>query len=170
MFHRILAPLDGSVLAEKSMPYVEAIAQKFDAEVVMCWVVQLRTYAMSDFQPIDYGLATLLDTTMEKERATKYLERLQGKMRERQIRASYHIVESYSIADAIVNIAVQEKADLIIKTTYARLGPSRWLQGNVAAAVLQRAPCPLFLVRVSGEEAQDQLLDTAQSSIGFSDV
>ena len=169
MFRRILAPLDGSALAEKSMPYVESIAQKFDAEVVMCWVVQLRTYAMSDFQPIDYGLATLLDTTMEKERATKYLTRLQNQMQQRQIRASYHIVESYSIADAIVNIAMQEKVDLIVKTTYARLGPSRWLQGNVAAAVLQRAPCPLFLVRVSGDEAHDELLAEAATSMGQSE-
>ena len=170
MFHKILAPLDGSVLAEKSMPYVESMAQKFDAEVVMCWVVQLRTYAMSDFQPIDYGLATLLDTTMEKERATKYLERLQGQMKERQIRASYHIVESYSIADAVVNIAIQENVDLIVKTTYARLGPSRWLQGNVAASVLQRAPCPLFLVRVSSDEAFEELADTAKPAMGYSEA
>ena len=164
MFQKILAPLDGSVLAEKSMPYVESMAEKFNAEVVMCWVVQLRTYAISDFQPIDYGLATLLDTTLEKERAEKYLRQMQEKLQQRHLRASYHIVESYSIADAIVNVASQVRADLIIKTTYARLGPSRWLQGNVAAVVLQRAPCPLFLVRVSGDEGEEGVLDAATAS------
>ena len=155
MFQRILAPLDGSELAAKSLPYVESLAQKYEAEVILGWVVQLRTYSMSDFQPIDYGLAALLDTSAEKDRATTYLQRLQAQMQQRQIRASYQIVESYSIADAIVAMAKTAKADLIVKTTYARLGPSRWLQGNVAALVLQRAPCPLFLVRVSGEEGYD---------------
>jgi nucleotide-binding universal stress UspA family protein len=139
-------------LAERSLPYVKSLAQKYDAEVILGWVVPLRTYAMSDFQPIDYGLAALLDTTVEKERATVYLQRLQQQLQQKHIRASYQIVESYSIADAIVSIAKTVKADLIVKTTYARLGPSRWLQGNIAALVLQRAPCPVFLIRVSGDE------------------
>lgn len=163
MFERILAPLDGSAAAEKSIPYVESLAEKYDAEIVMCWVVQLRTYAMSDFQPIDYGLASLLDTSLEKERATKYLQRVQSRMQQRQLRASYQIVEGYSIADSIVAVAKQANADLIVKTTYARLGPSRWLQGNVAAVVLQRAPCPLFLVRVSGDEDEAEVIDAAAS-------
>lgn len=164
MFQRILAPLDGSPLAEKSLPYVESLAQCYDAEIVLFWVVQLRTYAMSDFQPIDYGLATLLDTTVEKERATHYLQQLQAKLQTRNLRAQCQIVEGYSIADAIVAMAKEVKADLIVKTTYARLGPSRWLQGNVAAAVLQRAPCPLFLVRVRGDEEPERMRDASMSS------
>jgi nucleotide-binding universal stress UspA family protein len=160
MFQRILAPLDGSELAEKSLPYVKSLAQKYEAEVVLGWVVPLRTYAMSDFQPIDYGLAALLDTSAEKERAAGYLQRLQEQLQKRQIRASYQIAESYSIADAIVAMANNVKADLIVKTTYARLGPSRWLQGNIAALVLQRAPCPVFLIRVSGDERHGEMVDS----------
>ena len=155
MFHKILVPLDGSEPAARSMAYAESLAEKYDAELILGWVVQLRTYAMSDFQPIDYGLAALLDTTAERERATTYLQELQAELQQRQIRVSYKIAESYSIADAIVAIASEVQADLIVKTTYARLGPSRWLQGNVAAVVLQRAPCPVFLVRVSGDEGED---------------
>lgn len=164
MFQKILVPLDGSEAAAKSLPYAESLAEKYGAELVLGWVVQLRTYAMSDFQPIDYGLAALLDTTAEKERATTYLQELQRELRERQVRVSYKIVESYSIADAIVAIANEVRADLIVKTTYARLGPSRWLQGNVAAVVLQRAPCPLFLVRVSSDEGESEMLSAAATS------
>jgi nucleotide-binding universal stress UspA family protein len=154
MFHKILAPLDGSKVAEKSLPYVESLAQQYGAEVVMGWVVPLRTYTLSDVQP-NYGLATLLDTTKEKEEAAVYLQRLQSQFQQRQISASYQIIESHSIADAIVAMANETKADLIVKTTYARLGPRRWLQGNVAAVVLQHAPCPLFLVRVNIDERDD---------------
>jgi nucleotide-binding universal stress UspA family protein len=112
---------------------------------------------MSDFQPIDYGLAALLDTSAEKERAAHYLQRLQDRLQRRELRVSTQVVESYSIADAIVAMAKSVAADLIVKTTYARLGPSRWLQGNIAAVVLQRAPCPVFLIRVSGDEHHDEL-------------
>lgn len=167
MFQKILVPLDGSEPAAKSLPYAESLAEKYDAEVVLGWVVQLRTYAMSDFQPVDYGLAALLDTSAEKERATTYLQKLQAELKQRNIRASFKIAESYSIADAIVAIASDVKADLIVKTTYARLGPSRWLQGNVAAVVLQRAPCPIFLVRVKGDEGdegEDEKLDAAATT------
>jgi nucleotide-binding universal stress UspA family protein len=168
MFRRILAPLDGSELAAKSLPYVESLAQHYDAEVIVGWVVQLRTYTVSDFQPFDYGVAALLDTSAEKDRATQYLLRLQSHFQQRQIRSSNRIVEGYSIADAIVAMAIEAKADLIVKTTYARLGPSRWLQGNVAAVVMQRAPCPLFLVRVSGDEAHDEIIDSAMTPISES--
>ncbi len=160
MFRRILAPLDGSELAAKSLPYVESLAQHYDAEVILGWVVQLRTYTVSDFQPFDYGVAALLDTSAERDRANQYLQRLQDQLQHRQIRSSYRIVEGYSIADAIVAMAAEARTDLIVKTTYARLGPSRWLQGNVAAVVMQRAPCPLFLVRVSGGEAHDEIVDS----------
>jgi nucleotide-binding universal stress UspA family protein len=164
MFRKILAPLDGSEFAEKSLPYVESLAQKYGAEVVMGWVILLRTYAVSDFEPINYGLASLLDTTAEKEHATSYLQRLQSRLQQRQIRSSYSIVESHSIADAIVAIANEVRADLIVKTTYARLGPSRWLQGNVAALVLQRAPCPLFLVRVNAGEGMNESMEIAETA------
>lgn len=156
MFHRILAPLDGSALAEKSLPYVESLAQQYRAEVILGWVVQLRTHALSDFEPINYGLVNLLDTSREREQATHYLEQRQVLLQARQIRASYQVTESLSIADGIVAIANGVKADLIVKTTYARLGPSRWLQGNVAALVMQRAPCPLFLIRVSASAEPDE--------------
>jgi nucleotide-binding universal stress UspA family protein len=155
MFHKILAPLDGSKAAEKSLPYVESLAQQYGAEVVMGWVVPLRAYAVADFESIHYGLTTLLDITAEREQAAIYLQRLQSQFQQRQISASYQIIQSHSLADAIVAMANEAKADLIVKTTYARLGPSRWLQGNVAASVLQRAPCPLFLVRVNVDEGDD---------------
>lgn len=168
MFKKILVPLDGSELAERSLPYAESLASQYGAEIVMGWVILLRTYAVSDFEPINYGLASLLDTSAEKDHATSYLDQLCRRMQQRQIRASYQIVESHSIADAIVGIANEVKADLIVKTTYARLGPSRWLQGNIAALVLQRAPCPLFLVRVSPVEGGGSLIRTADTHLELS--
>ncbi|MCC6166345.1 MAG: universal stress protein [Caldilineaceae bacterium] len=153
MFRKILVPLDGSRLAEKALPFVEEMARKFDAEVVLGWVIQLRPPAIPEYEAAAYGLTPLLDTSGERERARAYLQGIQQRLLQRQIRSSIKIVESHAIADAIVAIAYDTGVDLIAKTTYARLGPSRWLHGNVAAQVLKRSSCPLFLVRVSEDEA-----------------
>jgi nucleotide-binding universal stress UspA family protein len=40
MIDRILVPLDGSKLAEKALPYVSTLAQKFEAEIILVRVVQ----------------------------------------------------------------------------------------------------------------------------------
>ncbi|MBX2999719.1 MAG: universal stress protein [Caldilineaceae bacterium] len=149
MFHKILAPLDGSPLAERSLPYVEALAQQFNAEVVLGWVVQIPIPATTGYGPELRGMGALFNTNAERERATAYLLNLQEELSKRQIVSSTRIVESISVSGAIVDMAFEEEVDLIVKTTYARLGISRWLQGNIAAEVLQHAPCPLLLVKVS---------------------
>jgi nucleotide-binding universal stress UspA family protein len=152
MFRKILAPLDGSNLAEKALPYVEVLAQKFEAEIVLGWVVQLKVQTLPEHEPFPLGMAAVYTTESETQRGRAYLAAVQRGLNQRHLRCVTRVVEGYSIADAIVAIAVDEGVDLIVKTTYARLGLSRWLHGNVAAAVLQRAPCPLFLVRVSDED------------------
>lgn len=152
MFRKILTPLDGSPLAERSLPYVEAMAQKFEADVILGWIVQTSVPVVAELGPESYAMTAHFDTAAEKERAHAYLRRLQNDFRQRQIRAFARVVENVSIPDAIIDMAVEERVDLIVKTTYARLGPSRWLRGNIAAQVLQRAPCPLFLVKVSETE------------------
>ena len=40
MYNKILVPLDGSTRAEKILPYVEALAQKFAATLVLLQVVE----------------------------------------------------------------------------------------------------------------------------------
>lgn len=151
MLHKILVPLDGSILAEKALPYAEALAQKFEAELILVWVVQELTLL-----PLDYGGVAVppLDTllTQARREAAAYLSQLQEKFRQQNIPTRRVVLQSHSVADAIIDLAHREKVDVIVKTTHGRSGLSRWLFGNVAARVLQRAPCPVFLVRVSGED------------------
>jgi nucleotide-binding universal stress UspA family protein len=153
MFKKILVPLDGSKLAEKALPYAEALAQKFEAELILVWVVQ-RPILMS----AEYGVtAAPLEVLMAQETQTaqEYLSHLRAHFQQRQLATRTMVVEDFSVADAVITLANQEGADLIVKTTHGRSGPSRWLLGNVALKVLQQAPCPVFLVRVkAGEPAE----------------
>lgn len=149
---KILVPLDGSKLAEKALPYAEELAQKLDAELILVWALQPQPLvAMSDYGAASYG--TLLDT--EEDEAKEYLLNLRQGLREQKLRVRTAVVKGHSVADAIVDLAKQEKVDFIVKTTHGRSGLSRWIYGSVATKVLQQAPCPIFLVRVSGYSDDD---------------
>jgi nucleotide-binding universal stress UspA family protein len=144
MLQKILAPLDGSQLAEQALPYAEALARNFNGELILLWVIPPPIIAS------EYGDLAVYDAalTSAEVEANRYLSNLQETYRQRQIRTRTMILTSPSVPDAIVDVATEEKVDVIVKTTHGRSGLSRWLFGNVAAKVLQQAPCPVFLVRV----------------------
>jgi nucleotide-binding universal stress UspA family protein len=50
MYHTILVPLDGSQRAEKILPHVEAMAQKFEAQLILAQVVELTNIGVSDYR------------------------------------------------------------------------------------------------------------------------
>ncbi len=150
MLQKILVPLDGSKLAEQALPYAEAIAQKFGAEIILLLVLQSPPVAiLSD----PYGGAAVYDydemiMAEKRKTAQDYLGSLQANLGKQNISARIEVLETSSVADGIVDIASQEEIDVIVKTTHGRSGLSRWVYGSVATKVLQHAPCPIFLVRV----------------------
>ena len=150
MIKKILVPLDGSKLAEKALPYAESFAQKYEAELILVWVLQHPIMV-----PMDYGGAVIpIDTMMAQaeNEANDYLRKLQAKFRKQNISTRVTVLKSHAVAEAIIDMADQEEVDMIVKTTHGRTGPSRWIFGNVAAKVLQRASCPIFLVRVGSTD------------------
>ena len=48
---------------------------------------------------------------------------------------------------AIVDAAVDERADLVVLGTHGRSGPMRLLLGSVASRVVAGAPCPVLTIR-----------------------
>ena len=155
MIRKILVPLDGSKLAEKALPYAETFAKKFDAELILVWVLQPQPIvAMSEYGAISY--APIIDQEQQERRmAYKYLCTLRDRLRKQEIIIRTAVIKGKSVADAIVDIAEQEKIDFIVKTSYGRSGLSRWLYGSVAVKMLERTPCPLFLVKVKDEDKEE---------------
>lgn len=154
MIRKILVPLDGSKLAERALPHAETFAKKFEAELLLVWALQPQPIvAMSEYGAISY--APIIDQEQqERKMAYKYLSDLRDRYRRQNIVIRTAVVKGKSIADAIVDIASQEKVDFIVKTTYGRSGISRLLYGSVAMKMLERTPCPIFLVKVKDEEKE----------------
>ena len=146
MIKKILVPLDGSKLAEKALPYAEELAAKLGAELILTWVLH-PLVVMSDYGASSYE--TIIE--LEKNEATRYLTTTQIEIQKRQLPVRVNILEGYA-AQTIIDLACQEKVDLIVMSTHGRSGLSRWVHGSVATKILQHAPCPVFLVRVKEAE------------------
>lgn len=55
----------------------------------------------------------------------------------------------------IVELAKNEKADVIVMPSHGRSGVSRFFLGSVAERVLRRSECPVFVLRGQGFENDD---------------
>ncbi|MBI1881470.1 MAG: universal stress protein [Chloroflexi bacterium] len=146
MIKRIIVPLDGSSLAEKALPYAEMLAQKFEAELIL-----VRALVILPEMVIGGPRAMVFHEHRIEERkeAEAYLNDLLGQLGHHHLPARYVIIDSQPAAEAIIDLAGQEAADLIVMSTHGRSEVGRWIHGSVATKVLQHAPCPIFLVRAS---------------------
>ena len=142
MFKNILVPLDGSATAEAVLPFVQEIASRSGAQIVLTTAVQSVGVwdATMDSQILN----------REEETAVQYLASkaegiTAGPAKVRVVRGD--------AADCILRVAADEKADLIAISTHGRSGLSRWLFGSVATKVLEGAETPvLFLRPKEGED------------------
>ena len=153
MYDRILVALDGSERAERVLPHVEALAEKFGSTVILLEATtpEEAFIAASTSDPliVPTGDPTPI-VEAERQEATAYLQGLESRLRRKGL-----AVESESrqadADDLIVQRATELGADLIALTTHGRGGLGRLVFGSVADAVLRHATCPVLLVRVGDE-------------------
>lgn len=147
MIKKILVPLDGSKLAEKALPYAKALAQKFEAKLILLRVLQtvLRPIAvMSSYGDVVDNVPPAFQDESEINLSKLYLKTVLDKFR---LPARIRVIEGFPEADAIIDFAGQELMDLIVMSTHGRSGISRWVYGSVAEKILHHAPCPVLVVR-----------------------
>ena len=142
MINKILVPLDGSDLAEKAIPYALEMAQKFDATIVLVRVLHPHL-VMSDYGA---GLYHEL-VALEKNEAKSYLDTLCLKLQKSHPYVERKILAGGLVAQAIIDLAQEISADVIVMSTHGRSGLGRWVYGSVATKVLQHAKCPVLIVR-----------------------
>jgi nucleotide-binding universal stress UspA family protein len=141
MYRRILVPLDGSNAAETVLPYVELLASRTGAEVLLLTVV-----------PAAQEGATSGDEVA-------YLRGMAERVRSRSLACEF-LVTAGEPGDTILAQADSTDADLIAMSTHGRSGLSRWVLGSVADKVIHRTVKPLLLVRAhDGKEKPAVTID-----------
>ena len=149
MYQKILAPLDGSKLAECVFSHVEALAGgcKVKEVVFAQVVVPFRMPTASDYALPPQEVARIDAQTMAE--ADRYLKQVQGKIKLNGISMQSKVLRG-SPAEALRDYAAKNGVDLIVIATHGRSGVSRWVWGSVADRILRSACVPVLMVRAPG--------------------
>jgi nucleotide-binding universal stress UspA family protein len=132
----------GSLRAEKILPHVEAVAQKFGAQLILAQVVEPMNVGIEVYDALMYAE----DMQRRTQEARSYLDTLQRQLHEKQIKAKT-IIEYGPVVVTLLAIAEREKADLIALASHGRTGLARVFYGSVAAGLLNQTDRPLLLIR-----------------------
>jgi nucleotide-binding universal stress UspA family protein len=143
---KILAPLDGSKQSEAVLPYIESLASKLRARVILFHVVvqPYKVYAGSE------GVVEVSYTEEEirslKASAEQYLQKVSGKLMAGGITTSYE-VRTGSAGEEIIRAEGEMHPDMVAMSAHGHSGFSCWGHGSIADKVLYAGNTPLLLVR-----------------------
>lgn len=145
MFKKILIPLDGSLLAEKALPYAVWLSKQSDGQIIFLRVVPSPVIAPARYS-IAEADAWLARQSEERQEAEEYLARMAARPDLQPLRPHPLIYEG-DAAEMIVRAAEHLDVDAIILSTRARGGLARWILGSVADHVVRNTSIPVLLLR-----------------------
>ncbi len=170
---RVLVALDGSQLSEKALDAVADLHPGEQIDVVLTTVLDpakvhetwRETFTEMRATPREVPIgevhevarhapgAAVEDRNQALERrrveATEYLEDVARRL-PANVSSKLVVEWSGSAAEAIVDIAKREQAELVVVGTHGRTGLRKLLMGSVAEKVLKSSPVRVVVVRDSG--------------------
>jgi nucleotide-binding universal stress UspA family protein len=137
----ILVCTDFSAESIKALSYATAFAQKFNAKL---WLIHIGepTPAFSGLE----GIPIIIDDAQLQKNSERRLAEFAAEHIPSNVSVS-PLVRNGSAFEEIVSIAKARNIDLIIISTHGRTGLKRILFGSTAERIVQRAPCPVLVVR-----------------------
>jgi nucleotide-binding universal stress UspA family protein len=139
MEKRILVPLDGSQAAEIVIPYVEEIAAKINAEIILASV----------HEPDKQDMGKVYRAYLERIRDEVSSGLMQYGIREFPIRV---VVLPGKPANEIIHLSEESNVGLIVLASRGASGQGPWLLGSIAGKVLRATKKPVLLIRVPASE------------------
>lgn len=140
---RILVALDGSIYSESVLPSARALAQTFDAELILLSVPAVP-------EPEDYhapaGVVKIIRSNAEKQ-MRNFLEAVARSLREEDIRVRTMVTGSLP-ARTIVQVADKEKVSMIMNTSRGRGGVDLFLLGSEVQRIVEKTSKPVFMMPI----------------------
>ncbi|GAO03420.1 universal stress protein YxiE [Anaeromyxobacter sp. PSR-1] len=153
---RVLVPIDFSPSSRAALEYAIFVAGKHGAELEVLHVWEPPGYVGPDtlaLLPVGSGQPGWEQTRNEVQREVDhFLAKAAARPRSLSVR-----VEAGEPSDAILGMAREGGADLIVMGTHGRTGLSRLLIGSVAEAVLRRSTCPVLTLRVASRAPRESV-------------
>ncbi|MFC1936215.1 universal stress protein [Chloroflexota bacterium] len=140
MYDSILAPLDGSQLAECVLPHIAAISQSFDAEITLLRMLE-KNQAKTPGRVFN-----LLNWQINKTEAAAYLEKIKARFQEAGIQARTIVLEGL-VAEGITEYAENQGAKLIILSSHGHSGLTQWGISSITQKIILSAPTSVLIIR-----------------------
>ena len=141
-FRNILFPVDLSESSSKIVPYVQAVAEKFESKIHLFFVARVLDYFAGFYVPAPSI------TTMEKDIIEGAEKRLDEFVEQyfRDYPDTRTSVVSGDATDKIIDYITSNEIDLVIMGTHGRKGLDKVIFGSVAERVVITAPVPVMVV------------------------
>jgi nucleotide-binding universal stress UspA family protein len=139
---KILWPTDFSGIAKKALPHVKSIAEKYDAEIHVLYVIE-------DIAHHDdwYGIFDQKHVQDLKAHAHKTASKRLSLICEKYLEGCPRYIKHVAVGDStqeILKLIKQEKMDAVVMASHGKKGCFRF--GSVAERVLKDSPVPVTII------------------------
>ncbi len=148
---KILFPTDFSEPAFEGFKIARELAAQFSAEMLLVHVVSPLPAMHGGVAPTGFHIPSVLEEIQKS--ANKSLEEIRREKLPAEIRTRTFVIHGRP-AHEIVQLAAQEKVDIIVIATHGESGWQRFVFGSVAEKVVRHADCPVLTIRASGPEKE----------------
>jgi nucleotide-binding universal stress UspA family protein len=152
LIRKILAPLDGSNMAEEIFPDVVELGKVTKAEIVLfrAYGPLFRIASDQDLRRFRSEEEIKELTRFTEEEAESYLKRIAGPLHEKGLNVSYALGFG-DPAEAILDHADSNAVDLIVISAHGLSGFKRWAIGSVTDKVLHASNTPVLVVKCTAK-------------------
>ncbi len=139
----VLLPVDGSATAHAAARFATDIASAEGDVLLLLGVAERATLGMMPDPAVTAALHDYLVEIVDEEAAG---------VRASGATAETLVIDADSIHEAILEVAREREADVIVMGTHGRTGLARTIIGSVADRVLRHSPVPVVLVPLKAED------------------
>ena len=152
MYSKVIVPLDGSELSERSLPYARLIASALSVPIEL-------VEAFDVLPPAVHNQRATMATRRMLEIARAQMDDYLAQVRAELVGAGFAataITLPGAPAEAIADWVDDDPEALLVMATHGRGGIARWALGSVADKVLHVIPNPMLLIRdVAAKTAEE---------------
>lgn len=144
LIRHILVPFDESQISYRAFELALDLAKKYDSRMSLITVVYSSVISSSFLDMASH------QTIIERNRIKHIQSMFQilHKTAEKfGVKTESDMILSQHISDSLLSFSSHQKVDLIVMGTRAREGPKRFMLGSVTMELVQRAKCPVILVK-----------------------
>ena len=144
-YQNILVAVDDSPISYAAVEHAERLAKILNSQITILSVLAVDPMLGVDFYKI---APSITEYVMAAEKnAQGRLDDIQQTLTQHGVQATTKIARESSTATAILKVAEEIQADLIIMGSHGHKGLKKWVLGSVAQEVLSSSHYPVLVVK-----------------------